>query len=120
MEIVHPSGMVIGDVERLAGPLEKVRGLMLRPEGSRALLAFGNQDFHGIWMFLMRYSLDVAFLDEGREIVSIRKDVPPAGLHPSTWKVYRPPKMCRYILEVESGLLDEKGFERGDRVTFRG
>lgn len=107
----------ITDVRLLDGLLEKARGLMFREEG-RALLTFSYDDRHGVWMPFMRFSLDLAFVDAEKRIVDMRRGVPPMSLHPWTWKIYRPDRMCRHVLEVEAGLLDEKGFEEGQELTF--
>lgn len=117
MQVCNEEGCIDG-VERKTGILEKMKGLMFRENG-RALLAFPQQERHGVWMLGMRFPLDLAFIDRDREIVSIKCDVSPMSWRPSTWKTYRPPRMCRYILEVEAGLLDEKGFDRGQAVSFR-
>ncbi len=108
----------IDDVKRKTGVLEKIKGLMFRESG-RALLEFPQQERHGVWMLGMRFPLDLAFIDREKEIVSIKRDIRPMNLDPSTWKIYRPHRMCKYVLEVESGLLDEKGFERGQKLAFR-
>ncbi len=117
MWIRTSEGVVIKDVDRLEGLVEKMKGLMFREEG-RALLVFDRTEKHSIWMPFMRFSLDVAFLDDEGVVVHTEEDVPPMSIHPSTWKLYGPPRPCRSILEVESGLFEEKGIETGTELVF--
>ncbi|MDY6789384.1 MAG: DUF192 domain-containing protein [Candidatus Nanohaloarchaea archaeon] len=106
------------DVSVKRGLMDRIAGLMLKDSG-RALLDFSKEGNHGIWMPLMRFNLDLAFINAYGNIVDIQRDVPPIGLNPNTWKVYRPEEKCRYVLEVESGLIDQKEFEEGDMLKFK-
>lgn len=110
-------GAVIDGIERMEGFLEKAKGLMFKDRG-RVLLVFSTSDRHSIWMPFMRFSLDVAFIDRDGSVVHTEEDVPPLSFHPSTWKRYKPPRPCRSILEVESGLFEEKGIETGTELSF--
>jgi uncharacterized membrane protein (UPF0127 family) len=117
MQVRTDDGAVIDDIERLDGFLEKAKGLMFKEEG-RALLVFSRSDRHAIWMPFMRFSLDVAFIDRDGRVVHTEEVVPPLSLDPSTWRRYGPPRPCRSILEVESGLFEEKGIETGTELSF--
>jgi uncharacterized membrane protein (UPF0127 family) len=116
MEIQLENGETIRDVDRLTGWLEKVRGLSWKGVG-RALLEFSYNDRHGVWMPFMKFTIDIAFVDDDGVVVGIEKNVPPISLHPRTWRVYKPPRMCRYVLEVEAGLLDEKEVTVGNKLA---
>jgi len=117
MEVVGEEG-VIEEVEHVNSFLGRFRGLMFREEG-RILMEFPVRDKPGIWMPFMNFSIDVAFIDDEKKVVDLFKDVPPVSLSPSTWKIYRPETMCRYVLEVESGLLEEKGVEKGSEIGLK-
>ncbi len=116
LEIISPTGKIKG-VEHKNSFIDRILGLMFRKEG-RILMEFSFQDFYGVWMPFMRFPIDIAFISREKEIVDLKKDVKPIGIPPSTWRIYRPEKMCKYILEVESGLLEEKGFSIGDELKF--
>lgn len=118
MKVVNQEGSSIGELESLQTFLGKSKGLMFKKEG-RALLEFSYDNRHPIWMLFMRFPIDIAFIDQEKSIINIKRDVKPLGFNPSTWRVYQPEKPCRYVLEVEAGLLDEKEFKAGDRLEFK-
>ena len=107
----------IEDIEHVESFLGRFRGLMFREEG-RILMEFPVREKQGIWMPFMKFSIDVAFIDDEKKVVDVFRNIPPISISPSTWKIYRPERMCRYVLEVESGLLEEKGIERGSELKF--
>ncbi len=116
LEIESPEGKIEG-VEHKNSFFSRTLGLMFRKEG-RILMEFPYQDFYGVWMPFMRFPIDIAFISSEKEIVDVKRNVKPIGIFPSTWRIYRPEKMCKYILEVESGLLEDKGFSVGDELKF--
>ncbi len=85
----------------------RAKGLMFKNKGN-LLMDFKKECKPGIWMLFMRYPLDLFFLNENFEVVDVAKNCLPMSVNPSTWKVYCPKKKCRYVLEVESGLLNLK------------
>ncbi len=93
------------------------KGLMFKKSG-RALLVFPLNAKHSIWMACMKYSLDLIFIDENYKIVDIFEDVKPLTLNPKTWKTYIPKQKCRYVLEVESGLIKKYDLKTGILVKF--
>ena len=116
MRLVAGEG-TIEDVEHVDSFLGRFRGLMFREEG-RILMEFPVREKQGIWMPFMKFSIDVAFIDDRNRVVDVFRDVPPISVSPSTWKIYRPERMCRYVLEVESGLLKKKGVEKGSELEL--
>lgn len=114
MELEGPSYTIDG-VDVAESMWEKTKGLMLREEG-RLLLVFDRESRWSIWMPFMRMSIDCIYLDSEYRVVSLKRDVPPLSLHPRTWRQYRPSRPCRYILEVESGLIEDIGVERGHEL----
>lgn len=105
----------IEEVEVAGSLLKKMKGLMGREEG-RMLLAYGHTSRHPVWMPFMQMSIDCICLDEDWRVVSCLRGLPPMGLDPRTWRSYRPARPCRYVLEVEAGLVDRLGIDRGDRL----
>lgn len=114
MELEGPSYTIDG-VDVAGSIWERTKGLMFREEG-RLLLSFGYTSRWPIWMLFMRMEIDCIFLDEDYRVVSLKRDVPPLSLDPRTWRQYRPSRPCRYILEVESGLIEDIGIERGHQL----
>lgn len=107
---------VIPDVDRKDGILQKILGLRLKDHG-RALFTFRQPTKAGIDMFLVPRPLEIAFIDEDMQIAEIH-GAHPVTLDPDTWRTYRPEKPAKYVLEVEKGMLAEKGVEQGNRVAF--
>ena len=77
-------------------------GLMFRKEGN-ALLEFRKEGKYRIWTLFMRYPLDLVFFDENREMIDLIRNIPPISFNPKTWKIYRPKKKCKYLLELDTG-----------------
>ena len=69
----------------------------------------GRREF---WMFGMAYDIFIAFIgDDGRVFQQFR-----AGkmtLNPKTWKVYKPDRACKYVLETPKKIVDV-----GDKLKF--
>jgi uncharacterized membrane protein (UPF0127 family) len=74
-------------------------GALLIPHTSGALHAFG-----------MRFALDVAFLDRELEVVDTVQLAP--------WRVTRPRRRCRIVLEAQSGAFERWRLRPGDRLEL--
>ena len=105
----------IDNVEISKG-LKNVQGLMFKKNG-RILMDFWFSDYHGIWMPFMKFSLDLIFIDRNNEVVDIKENILPISFNPKTWKVYRPKKRCKYVLEIESCKISKK-IKSGDKLDF--
>jgi hypothetical protein len=100
---------------------KRTKGLMFRnnlPLNSGLLMIFKKEGEHGIWMLGMRFPIDLVFIDCKKRIVDIKHSVKPLGKNPNTWKVYKPSKPCKYVLEVNSGLMQKTKTEVGDFLEF--
>ncbi len=100
---------------------KKTKGLMFRKELSKDsgfLMVFRNERKHEIWMFGMRFPIDIVFIDKDKRIVDIKHSVKPMGKNPKSWKIYKPKQNCRYVLEVGSGLVEKTKTEIGDVLEF--
>ncbi|MCD6226213.1 MAG: DUF192 domain-containing protein [Candidatus Aenigmarchaeota archaeon] len=97
--------------------ISKIKGLIFKKKG-RLLLKFWFQDYHKIWMLFMKFPIDLVFIDKNKKIVDIIENIKPITFDIKTWKIYSPKKKCKYILEVESGLVKSKKFSIGDQLAF--
>jgi uncharacterized membrane protein (UPF0127 family) len=100
--------VVAENVEVAVSFFKKSLGLMFRkniPSSRGFLMEFSRegQGLHSIWMLGMRFPIDVLFLDSKKRVVDVFENVPPLSLHPRTWKVYRPSRPVKWILELSSG-----------------
>ncbi len=118
-------GTVIADDVEVAGNVfSKMIGLMFRSgigESSGLLMDFGKrfQDRHSIWMLGMRFPIDVIFIDSEMRVTDVFHSVPPVSLSPRTWKVYKPSRPVRWILEVASGVSRKTKTKPGDQVSIK-
>jgi uncharacterized membrane protein (UPF0127 family) len=96
---------------------EKVLGLSGKTHIEKdqgMLFVFGENDYHSIWMKDMNFSIDVIWLDNKFQVIDFISDVSPES-YPSTFK---PKKLAKYILEVNSGFIKENGIKIDDQATF--
>ena len=113
--------ILVKDLEIASSVSKKTRGLMLRKalaSDSGILMLFEYDRKHEIWMFAMRFPIDIVFIDKNKRIVDIKHSVKPMGKNPKTWRIYRPREACRYVLEVNSGHVERTGTEIGDTLEF--
>ena len=99
----------------------KTKGLMFRgslEKGHGLLMPFEQERKHEIWMLGMRFPIDIIFIDADKRIVDIKHSAKPMGKNPMTWRIYRPAKTCRYVLEISAGLAKETQTETGDVLEF--
>jgi uncharacterized membrane protein (UPF0127 family) len=109
-------------VEVAEGFFHKTRGLMLRgslPRNSALMMIFEKTGKHGIWMPLMRFSLDIVFLDSQKRVVGLHEKVKPVSFRKKTWKVYYPEKPAKYAIELPIGEIKRKGIAAGNLLHFQ-
>ncbi len=78
------------------------------------LFIFDNLDYHSIWMKDMMFSIDIIWMDEDGYIIDYEERVSP-DTFPET---FSPEKPAKYVLEVESGFVERKGLEVGDKLDI--
>ena len=99
----------------------KSKGLMLRkslPRNSALLMIFEKPGKHGIWMPLMRFPIDVVFLDSRKRVIGLHERIRPLSFHKSTWRVYYPEKPAKYVIELPAGQIKRKRIQPGQRLIF--
>ena len=95
---------------------ERVRGLSGLDRPQSLLMVFPCTGRHGIWMWRMGFPLDLVFIDSKKQVVDIKRNVKPISFHPGTWKVFKPRKPARYVLEMPAGEADD--IRIGDKLKF--
>jgi uncharacterized membrane protein (UPF0127 family) len=71
-----------------------------------------------IHMMFMRFPIDVLWLDSGMKVVDVARGVPPFQLFkPGTWRIYRPAKDAKYVVEIAVKQLPP--VEIGDLIEFK-
>jgi len=76
------------------------------------LFKFSTERRWEFWMFGMRYSIWMAFIDPAGRVFQLER-AEKMTLSPATWKIYKPNKACKYILETP-----EKLVHVGDKLKF--
>ena len=79
------------------------------------LFVFPDEQEHSFWMKDTPLSLDIIFMNRGREVVGILHDTVPFSTRPLTVGV-----PSRYVLEVRGGVARRKGIAVGDSARFSG
>jgi uncharacterized membrane protein (UPF0127 family) len=95
---------------------ERTRGLMFRQlltDDFGMLFIFGTESFRSFWMRNTFVSLDIIFIDESGEIVSIGENTEP--LSDTSVRSEAPAK---YVLEVPAGTTETLGIDAGDHIEF--
>ena len=98
---------------------QKTKGLMFRKSLSPRkglLMVFERPTRVGIWMFGMRFPIDVVFIDAKKRVISVRRNLKPMSINLKTWRVYYPPKSAKYILELNKGQAAKT--KKGDILVF--
>lgn len=90
----------------------KSMGCRFRSEG-KMFFSFSRDTNALIDMMLVPESLYLYFIDSDKQVIEIQK-AEPWTLDPRTWKLYRPEKSYRYLLES----FEQLDLNEGDRLEF--
>lgn len=98
------------EITRLKG----LSGVVSIPKNHGMLFIFENSDYHGIWMKDMNFSIDIIWLNEYTEVVYIEKNISPDTFP----NVFKPNTKSRYVLEFNSGFVDQNSVKIGDKFVL--
>jgi len=104
------------DIELAESDDERAQGLMNRKsmtDDQGMLFIFSEAEEQSFWMKNTYISLDIIYVDENKEIVSIQKYATPLSEEslPSF-------KKAMYVVEVNAGFCDKYHIAYGDRIAF--
>lgn len=97
---------------------ERQLGLMNRKEMKEdegMLFIFPDVDYRSFWMLNTFISLDMIFVNENRQIVTIHKNT--ATL---SQKSYASTAPAKYVVEVLAGFTDRHNIQVGDKIDWMG
>lgn len=105
------------DIELATNDAERAQGLMDRKsmtDEQGMLFIFPKEEEQAFWMKNTYISLDIIYVDENREIVSIQKYTTPLSEEslPSF-------KKAQYVVEVNAGFCDKYHIAYGDKIAYR-
>ena len=123
--IAGGAGPVTVEAEVAEKPRQRSVGLKHRETlGDRHGMLFVFQQrqpgSRAFWMYETLIPLDIAYLDESGNIVSIRQMEPCTAKQKAGCPLYPARRPFRYALEVNRGFFDKHGVETGHRVHFDG
>jgi uncharacterized membrane protein (UPF0127 family) len=104
------------DIEIADNDYERQLGLMKREsmgEMQGMLFIFPDEKYQSFWMFNTLFSLDMIFINSGKEIVTIHKNTTPLSE-----ESYPSSKPAQYVLEVNAGFCDKYDIKEGDRIYW--
>jgi len=122
MKILKGRTVVAEKVEVAESFGSKTLGLMFRkqlPRNSCMLMIFEKPGEHGIWMPLMRFPIDIVFLDSRKRVVGLHERARPMSFRKSTWRVYYPDKPAKYVIELPAGEIKRKRIAAHDVLLFQ-
>lgn len=105
------------DIEIAETPAERERGMMYRNQMSDTqgmFFIFDGNEPRSFWMKNTHLPLDIMFVDEGGEIVTIHKNTVPYD--ESSLESTAPAK---FVVEVVAGFSDKNGIVSGDKIVWR-
>lgn len=105
-------------VEYAITDTQKEKGLSGResiPNDYGMLFVFPKDDLYGFWMKDMLTSIDVFWLDDKGQVVSIAESVTPSS-YPN---VFYPSTPARYVLETVSGFAHEHNIATGTPLLLK-
>jgi uncharacterized protein len=107
------------NIEVVSSSLDRSKGLMFRTsleEDKGMLFIFPSSSRHSFWMKNTYIPLDIIWINEALEIVHINKDTQPCK---DTCNSITPDNAAKYVLEINSGLVEKYNFKLGDKVEIK-
>tara|TARA_B100001741_G_C16424317_1_gene537841 strand:- start:150 stop:590 length:441 start_codon:yes stop_codon:yes gene_type:complete len=95
---------------------ERSKGLMFRDyisDNMGMLFIFPNEDLISMWMKNTLFSLDILFISKNKIIVDLKKNAKKLSNSLITSKI-----KAKYVLEINSGLIDKYKINIGDQLYF--
>jgi uncharacterized protein len=120
LAILDPTGKRVlqkFDIEISQIPEEREQGLMYRKsmtDKQGMLFMFEYPEPQSFWMRNTYISLDIIYLNEKLEVVSIQKNAAPQSEKPLPSG-----KPAQYVLEINGGLSDKLGIKPGTKVAWK-
>ena len=112
-------------VEVVDNPEARAQGLSGRtslPPSAGMLFVFEDKGIHTFWMKDMMFPLDLVWIGEQCEVISITANISPPMPEQADSDLprFRPPQPIRYVLEINVGEAAEANIQPGDRAGFAG
>lgn len=102
-------------VETVVTPAARIQGLSDRvsmPRSHGMFFVFEHTAVQGMWMYRMRFPLDIVWLDDYLRVVSITRGCQPC-VSKSACPTYTSVRPARYAIEFNAGDADALGIREG-------
>ena len=106
-------------VEIASTSIQHQKGLMHReylPEDKGMLFVFKQEQPLSFWMKNTLIPLDIIYISQDKKVVSIRDNAQPCKKDPCSG--YPSEGNAMYVLEINGGLTEKFGIEKGTKVEF--
>ncbi len=118
-QVFFPKQGLTLQVELAKTKKQRALGLMYRPSlalNKGMLFEFEQEAIQRVWMKSTLIQLDIIFLSEQKEIVSIIKNLQPCSQ--KECGVYSSKRKAKYMLEINAGMIMNNGIRIGQKVSF--
>lgn len=83
------------------------------------LFIFDTPGRWNIWMKDMKFNIDIIFLNENKEVVTIFKNVKfETHENPFEYRKYQPDFDSKYVIELKEGEIAQNKIKIGDKIDF--
>lgn len=120
-QVCFKHGSVCFNVDVAQTPIDRQTGLMFKEKlenSSGMLFIFEESGEYGFWMKNTLIPLDIIWINENKTIVYINENTLPC-LDSNNCEVYSPDKEALYVLEINSGKVNELNLSVDSRVEFK-
>lgn len=100
---------------------DRMKGLSGRKsleQNKGMLFVFDQKAKYGFWMKEMLFPIDIIYIDDDSVVYIAENATPPAQAQ--NLKIYEPPQIVNYVLEVNAGTAKKLDIHKGTKVKFTG
>jgi uncharacterized protein len=106
--------IVCFEVEVAESSLEKTQGLMFRESLSGGMLfVYETEDDRNFWMKNMKIPLDIVWINEKLEVVSVSRNA-----QPCLDECVLISEVAKYVLEINAGNAKRYSIKKGDKIEL--
>lgn len=119
--VMLPDGSTV-HVELATTNAQREYGLMGRtrlPQGRGMLFVHNRTADHAYWMYHCKIGLDIAWMNEDRQIVEMSPDTPPCRGEADTCPSYGGQEPSKYVLELPVGSIRRHHLAVGQTIDFQ-
>ncbi|MGC8567926.1 MAG: DUF192 domain-containing protein [Candidatus Micrarchaeia archaeon] len=100
--------------------IKRAAGLMFFPKlgkNDALLIYFGREFYPGIWMYNMKFPIDIVWLDSEFFVADFKEMLAPCSSI-FKCKVYYPSSKARYVLEMPTGTIKKEKIKKRSKIKI--